>query len=73
MIALLFPANTVLINFAIINCMDLLERLANGNGRWCATVASECGLSARAPDLGALAIAGDIFGPVESTDVVYGV
>lgn len=62
MAILLFPDNTVLINFAIINRMDLLERLANGNGRWCATVASECGLSAREPDLGPLAVAGAVFG-----------
>ncbi|MGF7238301.1 MAG: hypothetical protein ACQSGP_25575 [Frankia sp.] len=62
MAVLLFPDNTVLINFAIINRMDLLERLANGNGRWCATVASECWTSARQPDLGALAAAGNIFG-----------
>jgi hypothetical protein len=29
----MFPDNTVLINFAIINRMDLLEKLANGNGQ----------------------------------------
>ena len=58
----LFPDNTVLINFAIIDRMDLLERLANGNGRWCATVASECDLSARKPGLSALADARGIFG-----------
>ncbi|WP_131770507.1 hypothetical protein [Candidatus Protofrankia californiensis] len=62
MAVLLFPDNTVLINFAIINRMDLLERLANGNGRWCATVASECDSSAREPDLSALADARGIFG-----------
>jgi predicted nucleic acid-binding protein len=59
---LLFPDNTVLINFAIISRMDLLERLANGNGRWCATVASECEASARQPGLGALTDAEAIFG-----------
>lgn len=47
----LFPDNTVLINFALINRMDLLNRLANGNGRWCATVAAECAESARHPHL----------------------
>jgi predicted nucleic acid-binding protein len=62
MTVLMFPDNTVLINFAIINRMDLLERLANGNGRWCATVASECAESARRPELTALDTAGDIFG-----------
>jgi predicted nucleic acid-binding protein len=59
---LVFPDNTVLINFAIINRMDLLSRLANGNGRWCATVATECAESARRPDLAALDGAREIFG-----------
>jgi predicted nucleic acid-binding protein len=59
---LLFPDNTVLINFALISRMDLLGRLVNGNGRWCATVAIECSASARQPGLGALVTAGDIFG-----------
>jgi predicted nucleic acid-binding protein len=59
---LVFPDNTVLINFAIINRMDLLSRLANGNGRWCATVATECAESARLPELAALGGAREIFG-----------
>ncbi|ONH33764.1 MULTISPECIES: hypothetical protein [Protofrankia] len=63
MAVLLFPDNTVLINFAILNRMDLLERLANGNGRWCATVAAECDASARQPGLATLAEATNIFGP----------
>jgi predicted nucleic acid-binding protein len=58
----MFPDNTVLINFAIISRMDLLERLANGNGRWCATVATECAESARHPGLAALGGAEGIFG-----------
>jgi predicted nucleic acid-binding protein len=58
----MFPDNTALINFAIINRMDLLARLANGNGRWCATVATECAESAKRPELAALAGAADIFG-----------
>jgi predicted nucleic acid-binding protein len=58
----MFPDNTVLINFAIINRMDLLSRLANGNGRWCATVAAECAQSARLPELTALGDAPEIFG-----------
>jgi predicted nucleic acid-binding protein len=62
MAVLLFPDNTVLINFATISRMDLLERLANGNGRWCATVASECTESANTPGLGALVDARRIFG-----------
>ncbi|MCM3883984.1 hypothetical protein [Frankia sp. R82] len=59
---LLFPDNTVLVNFAIIGRMDLLERLVNGNGRWCATVESECRRSAREPGLDVLAAARRIFG-----------
>lgn len=62
MTALLFPDNTVLINFAIVNKMDLLQRLANGSGRWCATVAMECAESALEPGLAALNGAVDIFG-----------
>jgi hypothetical protein len=31
--ALFFPDNTVLINFATINRMDLLQAALNGNGR----------------------------------------
>jgi hypothetical protein len=54
MTALFFPDNTVLINFAMINRMDLLERLANGNGAWCATVAAECRKSADFPGLAAM-------------------
>lgn len=63
MAQLLFPDNTVLINFAMINRMDLLEKLVNGNGRWCATVASECERSARQPGLEAMSQAHQIFGP----------
>lgn len=59
---LLFPDNTVLVNFAILSRIDLLERLANGHGRWCATVARECGKSAQQPGLGALGQVSPIFG-----------
>lgn len=62
MTVLLFPDNTVLINFALISRMDLLERLANGHGRWCATVASECAKSALEPELGSMTLATNIFG-----------
>lgn len=51
MTVLLFPDNTVLVNFALIGRIDLLERIANRNGCWCATVASECARSARVPGL----------------------
>jgi len=62
MAVLLFPDNTVLVNFAIISRMDLLERLANGNGAWCATVAQECAASAAQPGLATLGQANSIFG-----------
>jgi|ERR1022692_1263235 hypothetical protein len=58
----MFPDNTVLINFALLNRMDLLSWLANGHGRWCATIATECAESARRPELTALAGAAEIFG-----------
>lgn len=62
MTVLLFPDNTVLINFAVINRMDLLGRLVGDHGQWCATVAQECAASAARPELSALAAAGQIFG-----------
>ena len=71
----MFPDNTALINFAIINRMELLKKLANGNGQWCATVAVECAESAKYPGLAALNAAEDIFGeplypnPAEHQDV----
>jgi predicted nucleic acid-binding protein len=68
----MFPDNTALINFAIINRMDLLARLANGNGRWCATVATECAESAKRPELAALTGAAEIFGePLFPTNAEY--
>lgn len=75
MAVLLFPDNTVLINFAIISRMDLLERLANGNGAWCATVSQECAASAKHPGLDALSHTAAIFGepwfpdPAEHLDI----
>jgi predicted nucleic acid-binding protein len=59
---LLFPDNTVLINFAYIGRMDLLERLAGGKGAWCQSVASECDQSSRIEGLDELARAHDVFG-----------
>lgn len=67
---LLFPDNTVLVNFALINRMDLLARLANGNGQWCASVASECASSAQQPGLEALDAAPRIFGTPLFPDAV---
>jgi predicted nucleic acid-binding protein len=61
-ITALFPDNTVLINFGIINRMDLLQQVVNEKGAWCGTVASECAESSRQPNLGALSQAAAIFG-----------
>lgn len=58
---LLFPDNTVLINFAYIHRMDLLGRLAH-NGAWCATVAWECDRSSDQPGLDDMTQAHAIFG-----------
>jgi predicted nucleic acid-binding protein len=41
-----FADTTVLINFALIDRLDLLARLVGSNGRWTATVASEWETSA---------------------------
>lgn len=75
MATLFFPDNTVLVNFAHINRISLLERLANGNGAWCATVAQECSQSAKVPELSALAQVPTVFGrplfptPAELVDI----
>lgn len=62
--ALLFLDNTVLINFAILDRLDLLEDLLHGDGRWCYTVSIECANSAAW--YGALADVPDILGkPLE--------
>lgn len=77
MTPLFFPDNTVLINFAHLNRIDLLEQLAGENGRWCATVARECAQSAQIQGLEALDDVPAIFGeplrpetPVEHLDTV---
>lgn len=57
-----FPDTTVLVNFALINRMDLLKRLVRDHGAWCATVAQECSRSAAQPELVALAGAAELFG-----------
>jgi len=74
---LFFADNTVLVNFGHIDRMDLLARILNGRGRWCATVASECSRSSRVDGLAALRQAPTIFGspwfpdtPVERLDVL---
>jgi predicted nucleic acid-binding protein len=67
-VSLFFPDNTVLINFAVIGRVDLLEKLANGNGRWCLSVSQECAKSARVDGLAALNGVRDFLGePLEPT------
>lgn len=59
---LVFPDNTVLVNFAHINRLDILASLLQGRGTWCATVASECARSALEPGLGAMSGCGSFLG-----------
>ena len=51
---LFFADNTVLVNIGHIDRMDLLGRILNGQGRWCATVESECSRSSAVVGLEAL-------------------
>jgi len=60
--AAVIPDNTVLINFAHINRMDVLKRLIRDRGIWCASVAQECSNSAKQAGLEALEGAVEIFG-----------
>ena len=48
---LLFPDNTVLVNFALVSRMTLLETLLAVHGRWTVTIAAECAVGARRPGL----------------------
>lgn len=60
--ALLFPDNTVLVNFALLGRSDLLERLVNGRAAWTATVSAECERSSRLQGLNELKRMPSIFG-----------
>lgn len=55
MAALLFPDNTVLVNFGLIDRVDLFAELAAGRGAWTHTIAEECARSSRQEGLEALA------------------
>jgi len=55
MTTILFPDNTVLINFALLNRVDILDRIMRGQGRWCAAVSDECAQSAKEVGLEAMA------------------
>ena len=62
MAALLFPDNTVLVNFALLDRLSLLDELVRGKAAWTATVANECDASAQRPGLADLARCAEIFG-----------
>lgn len=62
MTVLIFPDNTVLVNFAKIGRMPLLAGLVGNNGQWCGTVAAECARSSIEPGLGSMQDAQQIFG-----------
>lgn len=60
--ALIFPDNTVLINFAYCDEMELLGKIVAGRGTWTASVASECDDKASVLDLPMMAASHTIFG-----------
>lgn len=65
----LFPDNTVLCNFGVVNRLDLLETILNGRGRWTSAVAGEAEASAQyVPALRAVASAGWMSDPIEITE-----
>lgn len=57
-----FADSTILVHFARIGRVDLLERLLNGRGRWCGTVAEECSRLSVKKGLPELGRYGDILG-----------
>lgn len=59
---LFFTDNTVLISFAIIGHLSILQSILNGNGTWAASVESECVKSAQRTGLGSLASVRQILG-----------
>lgn len=62
MTTLLFPDNTVLINFTMIDAINVLGELLNTRGRWTVTIRQECEKSARQPGLESLARIIDLIG-----------
>lgn len=58
----MFPDTTVLINFALVDEMRLLETLVAGNGSWSGSVASECDDQAEKQGLPKMLDAHQIFG-----------
>jgi predicted nucleic acid-binding protein len=59
---LLFPDNTILVNFALTSRMRLLETLLAGHGQWTVTIASECSRSSEIPGLEELVLAQGFLG-----------
>lgn len=59
---LLFTDNTVLVNFAHLGRLDLLESLLRGRGRWCHAVSGECADSSQVEGLSSLTQVPEILG-----------
>lgn len=62
MVNFFFADNTVLVNFALIGRMDLLETLFNGKGTWCSSVRDECHRSSQTLGLESIADADNFLG-----------
>jgi predicted nucleic acid-binding protein len=60
--AFVFPDTTVLVNFALINRMDLLGKLLRDRGRWCLTVSQECESASRVEGRLELLLAKELLG-----------
>lgn len=73
---LLFPDNTVLVNFGLMGRVDLFAELVDGRGAWTNTIAEECRRSSRQAGLESLARMPEILGaaliptPVERIDTL---
>lgn len=69
MTAALFPDNTVLCNFAVVDRLDILRAVLNGAGRWTSAVAYEAEQSARVlPALRKIPSDGWMDEPIEIND-----
>lgn len=65
----LFPDNTVLCNFAVVERLDLLRSALDGQGRWTEAVAFEASRSAEAlPPLLTVPLEGWLGDPIEVTE-----
>jgi hypothetical protein len=65
----LFPDNTVLCNFAVVDRLDLLKSVLGGRGRWTEAVTFEASRSAaKLPPLMRLPLDGWLDEPIEITD-----